>query len=316
MSRKPAKASIYEFSRSHYRLELASDWRYFAFFRLLQISPSYWLAHKGEHENLPLEEVARVYERFGEVWERPYWDWWFDTAQFQFGAEQATSVTKLGLTKPQNALSNREIEELGSNLRQYYEQDLRRMGRPATLLLSLPLAGDRRSLLRQVEILLDQAFETTELPRSSAPFPLLRNKIRDKTVDRAIRAVHAQAEYPQETLFAVGGRAKLSPSYAASDNREAMTQLVSRHLLRAFRLAENAARGIYPSLDTLPDEQSLPKFDFGRLQKQLRNYAQLSASALMQIPHDRRSNEDKFAGANRTIAYDEGLMKSLQGRSL
>lgn len=324
MKRASKTPSIYAVSRSRHRVQLASDWRYFAFFRLLQISSSYWLAHLIETglpkpAELPwdFDAVAQVYRRFKDVWSRPYWDWWFEIGQYEFGSSRPPAVIQLGSSSSRQALSNAELEQLSTRLEDYYSVALRRAGLPATILLSVPITGDKKVLLKQINELYEEAAAASDAPRTPAPFQPIRNKIRDETVDQAIRAVHVFAEYPDEALFALGDRAKFAPEYVDKEARDAMTQLVSRHLLHAYRLAENAARGQFPSLASLADEKASkeanrPKFDYVRLREQLRGYAKLSAAALSRLPPYERANEWQFAGSNRTIRYDPGLMKDLQ----
>lgn len=320
MRRKLPAGGIYETSRVKHGVHLDPDWRYFAFFRLLQISPSYWLAHQLTQGITParlpadFELVFNTYRMFEEVWSRPYWDWWFDIGQYRFGSDRPTTVRQLAATDRDVMLAGEPLRELADNVTDHYGRVLRRLGLPATVLLSIPVDQKKDVILRQVGYLIDVARAKQGASQSNASFPMLRNKVRDKTVDKAIRAVQARAEYPTRdtTLFALGVRAKLSSAYVKRGKKEAMSQLVSRQLLYAYRLAENAARGRFPSMDKLPEDPNRPVFDYYLLQEQQRAYAKLSWLALQEIPVELRTNEASFAGPNRTIAFDEGPMKQYQ----
>lgn len=317
MKRISKRPSIYEVSRTKHSVRVTSDWRYYAFFRLLQISPSYWQAHQLETgkpapDVLPtdIQAVRRTYRQFGEVWSRPYWDWWFDVGQYEFGTDAPPTVVQLVRTSARSTPSPSDLERLSEQIKQHYVGDLRRVGWPATMLLSVPLTGGKKEVLRQIDALFEEAAQAVSAPRTAAPFQMIRNKVRDVTVDQAIRAVQARSEYPDESLFAVGVRAKFSRSYAEAGNRTGLAQLVSRHLLHAHRLCENAASGLFPSLVAIPDTQ--PAFDFALIRRQQRDHAELSWDALQKIPAELRTNEHRFAGSNRTITYDDGPMKEYQ----
>jgi hypothetical protein len=87
---------------------------------------------------------------------------------------------------------------------------------------------------------------------------------------------------PKAKLFEVGNEADVSPTNwsdpklkrnkVEANKRENMEIFTSRHLNRAYLLAENAARGKFPSFDPLPDDPGRPKFNYAQLGRRLRSY--------------------------------------------
>lgn len=107
--------------------------------------------------------------------------------------------------------------------------------------------------------------------------------MREQTLKVALRVLRARAALPNERLFVIGNKTNVSPANATSnfsqrargedsDKRKQMEILTSRHLHRAYLLAENAARGRFPTLDPLSDAPNRPQFDYKQLQIQFKEY--------------------------------------------
>ena len=93
--------------------------------------------------------------------------------------------------------------------------------------------------------------------------------------------LRTRAAHPDEYLFVIGNMAEVSPINETDpsekrahvlDKRRTMEIMTSRHLHRAYTLAENAARGRFPTLDPLPDDPARPKFDFKILLQDLEEH--------------------------------------------
>ena len=78
-------------SQQKYGISVQGDWRHESFFRFVQISPSYHLAHlvaTGGVKDLtnaayvPRDflDVVKTYEAFGDVWHTDFWNWWVERA--------------------------------------------------------------------------------------------------------------------------------------------------------------------------------------------------------------------------------------------
>jgi hypothetical protein len=62
-----------------------------------------------------------------------------------------------------------------------------------------------------------------------------------------------------------------------------MEILTSRHLHRAYLLAENAARAKFPSLDPLPPDTARPGFDYFQLNRQMRAYIKWAEAEIARL---------------------------------
>jgi hypothetical protein len=142
-------------------------------------------------------------------------------------------------------------------------------GLPATVLVAVPLHGDQKALQRELSKLLDEATNTLGEDIPITPFQFERNKIRSLTLTTAMRVLRARAALPDKRLFVVGNRAKVSLSNVTeekatrkdrsiADARRSMEILTSRWLHRGYLLAENAARGRFPSLEPLGGRSHSP----------------------------------------------------------
>ncbi|WP_439602417.1 hypothetical protein [Devosia sp.] len=300
--RFPDRFALYGISRRQYRLLLTADWRYFSFFRLLQVSPSYWQASLGEHVD---PSVTRTYARFGDVWNTPYWEWWLSKAQFEFGAAQLPETFVLGATQEGLAADHALLTKLGAGLQAYLEGPHRALGLPESLLLAVPLRGTKEQLLRAVGAQLDVVLGGRPL-RSMAPFEILKERVHHRTVKMALRVVQARALMPEAPLYVIGARANVAPSrdvqegkrVSNSVDRRHMSAHTARHIRRCLVLAENAACGRFPSLAR--HSTTMERFD-ASLGERLRAYAQVSEAAYAELPPEAIPGASYFAGPNRSI---------------
>jgi len=279
-------------SRRRHELSVISDWRYPRFLDFLQISPSYRLAHllavgKVRRRSLALpadfDEVERTYAAFGDVTQTYFWDWWLKTAQYQFGVSlkpEAKVLLKLNLKHEPSA---DDIEKAKIELTDYLYVDRPAQGNQALMVAALPVHTDRKTMLKAFEKLLDEHYGTQQRSVGVAPYIVIRNKMREQTLKVALRVLRARAALPNERLFVIGNKVNVSPANATSnfsqrargedsDKRKQMEILTSRHLHRAYLLAENAARGRFPTLDPLSDDPNRPQFDYKQLQLQFKEY--------------------------------------------
>jgi hypothetical protein len=279
-------------SRKRHELSITSDWRYPRFLDFLQISPSYRLAHllavgkvKRRGLKLPADfaEVELTYAAFGDVTRTYFWDWWLKTAQYQFGASlkpEAKVLLKLNLKQEPSV---DDIEKAKSELADYLYVDRPAQGNQALMVVALPVHTDRKTMLKAFEKLLDANYGSQQKPVGVAPYSIIRNKMRENTLMVALKVLRARAALPNERLFVIGHKTKVSPANEITDfdrrargeysnERKQMEILTSRHLHRAYLLAENAARGRFPSLDPLPDDPNRPPFDYKQLNAQFRAF--------------------------------------------
>lgn len=279
-------------SRKRHELSVTADWRYPRFFDFLQVSPSYRLAHliaagrvKRSDQPLPADfaAVERTYAAFGDVTHTYFWDWWLRAAQYQFGVSlkpEARVLLKLDLRQQP---AETDIAHAQTALSDYLFIDRPAQGNQAAMVVALPVHTDRKTMLKAFERLLDEAYGSVRQQAGVAAFAVQRNKMREHTLRMALRVLRARAALPNERLFVIGNRANVSPANVTgeqrrrvnaedSDKRKQMEIMTIRHLNRAYVLAENAARGLFPSLAPLSSDTSRPLFDYKLLQRQFKDY--------------------------------------------
>ena len=267
--------------RRKYEAAVSQDWRYEQFFNFLRISPSYLLAHrlagkamKRRGLSLPgdIREVQVHYERVGPLMEQTYREWWSDTGMYLFEvAVEPEPEVFLQLARMQEP-TDAQLDEVQQRVEDYLLAERPSLASPPTLIMALPIHPNRQVLLQAVNQLLSEIGVPEQPDPRIAAYRVLRNKIREATVRQAWKVLVERVAAPADTLWQIGNRARVSELHitdeAASgddpeirDSRRVMAILTSRELQRAYLLAENAARGRFPSLDRLPDDPGRPRFD-------------------------------------------------------
>jgi hypothetical protein len=280
---------LLQISRKRYDLQIKADWRYRQFFDFLQISPSYRLVHliatgklkRNEVELLcDIETVEDTYNAFGDVWEIDFWKWWIDRAQYQFGISVTPSVHKITSVDVGNEISESAVTDAQIELEQYLRADRLAEGKPASIIVGVPLHGERKQIIKQFAEMLDSVYEARTHQRGIAPYQVTRNKIREQTLKNAMRVLRARAALPNKPLFVIGNKSKIAPAYETDENnrlrnderRRLMEILTSRQLHRAYLFAEHAARGSFPCNDPLPEDDARPAFEYVMLKRQFTLY--------------------------------------------
>jgi hypothetical protein len=263
-------------------------------FTMLRISPSYELARKmslgpltkDEYGQLPsdFDEVLRTFERFGDVQQAIFAEWWrYRAVKVLTSPRQPTArfleLIGAGETDPARSLDA---------VKWHFDAERKEDGEPVSLLLSVPIGLERRAILDQVEQILDtwEAQATAKVPArwgselfAPPPRPLnadwmsnsgaKRNRTRLRALDSLIvRALHPHLDnWEVQCRLTPKDRAAIDASDAKRDGRKGPTvtadqrELESR-LLRDIRstkiLVENAARGRFPSTSNVPQVQFHP----------------------------------------------------------
>ena len=108
-------------------------------------------------------------------------------------------------------------------------------------------------------------------------YPLEVNKMRYRRLLAGLRLVYMQAARPDEALWRVATRAKISINHGkldpnaekrdakSADSRRLLTIMASRLMRDTLIIAENAAQGRFPTTDP----SSVKSFDFEALQKMI-----------------------------------------------
>lgn len=271
-------------SQRRYERLLPMEWRYREFFFFLSVSPSYRLARliktgKIDRSTAKLPQdfavIEATYEAFGDLTQTFFWEWWVKTAQYPFQEKvQHEPCTLLKLNSEEHA-SDKEITVAQTKLAEYIKLDRLAQGNPATLVIAVPLHANRKIIMQNINQELDQAYADGNHSVSVAKWTVLRNKLHHTTVHWARVVLRSRAYYPDEQLFKIGTRANFSPELQTAiesgdaDAKRLMQILTSRHLHRAYLLAENAARGRFPTFEPLPEDEGRPGFDYRILGEEL-----------------------------------------------
>ena len=166
-----------------------------------------------------------------------------------------------------------------------YEQYLTKVraseGNPTSLILGLPLGMPKADLLRQVSKLIDHAKVPLATKSARASKALAAKRLRSEPLFIQLRILMAKAQYPDMQLWKIGLWAKVSAKHAKTldlkeskkkfedaDSKEHLAILTSRAFKNAKQVAENAARGSFPSSKAI----RLPNYDFDDIYTRLRTH--------------------------------------------
>lgn len=266
---------------------------FWLFFVLLRISPSYALAHKmqfgplscHEQSQLPpdFQVVLDAYSVFGDVQQTFFADWWRSRGGKQFGKKPTPGVRQVAFIQEAKGAYKSAV----SALNWYFNEDRPRDGYPNSVLLSVPLSLPRASALRQVDLVL-RGFREISVPERSQV--ALARSLTSATVGFVLEDVKlmlARTQHPYLSLWELGklatphkipsdvdlGTGRRTSSPAQRDSRRRIAQITFRDLSRAENLAENAARGKYPSSDRVDK----PTFNYADIASRLTEVAQWEA---------------------------------------
>ena len=279
----------------------------------LRISPSYALAHEirtkkiapskqaplilklyrdtdksltKQAERDVISDFARVlstYDEYGDIFQCSFEEWWANRGLAMYGSPHNKPIVKKIA-----GISQGELYEplFGQALEHYFNKQRASEGNPPALLLAVPLGQPKRQLLAYISKLIDA--EAVPLPSKSqrAIKPLVAKRLRSAPLFIMLRILMARAQYPEIPLWRIGKHAGVSQKYAQTeitlnkkrlqdaDAKIHLSILTSRYLLKAKCVAEQAARGQFPSSSKLV----LPTFDLDAIFKRLQaRYSQLKA---------------------------------------
>ncbi|MFX4088015.1 hypothetical protein ACKU27_23270 [Sphingobium yanoikuyae] len=231
-------------------------WQHF-----LVLSPSYELARRfraGDldgSESLPsdFDNVLAVYDDLGEAKFSQFGDWWMRNRyrNFGFAGDKVPSITRLGV------VSDKDATDLGQAAADYINGDWSEQGQPAAIIAAIPAGLAKAQVMRQLSALLDELPKTANSRQhdANAKYALFGAKLHRDSVKRYRDVLGVRARHPKATLWQVGAMARFSRQYrgirsskdGTFEDRKNLKELTSRALNRGRMIAENAARGIFPS---------------------------------------------------------------------
>lgn len=232
-------------------------------FEFLALSPSYELARryrstkgrltKEDAARLPadFDRVLEIYDTFGNVQEFLFKTWWVDRAVELFGISGAPSKT-VPIYKFANGI-NPDKEKVNAAVGKYLDATRLKQNNPPAILLSIPLNATRQQVLKEIKTLLDEHIQKPNKPAKPL-FELADKDVHIQNIIDAMSVLWIRAARPDWRLWQIGEECKIkktrksrSPDPEAFDSMRTLEQMTSRKLKTAMYIAENAARGIFPS---------------------------------------------------------------------
>lgn len=211
--------------------------------------------------------VTKTYAEFGDLLTIDFDVWWLERGADLFGFDyERPRITKIAQLD-----KNEKFNEVPSALlNDYLQSDRVKQGLPPSLLLALPLGVPKRTLMMELSKLIDRANIAVPPKAQKAKRTLTKQRLRSKPLFMFIKLLMYKAWSPSSPLWKLGLRANVSPKYSEDmaldskvtskniDQRLNLTILTSRALRKAKLIAENAARGEFPSTEA----RELPDFDW------------------------------------------------------
>lgn len=270
----------------------------------LRISPSYALAHQIRNKSIsptkqkklvmdlymngskPLtklqeqeligdfEKILKTYDDFGDVTTIDFEEWWTSRGIHIFGSPYEKPVpTKIAGVRKKEA-----YEPLFEKaLRNYFQVRLINQGQPPAIIVGIPLGLPKRVLMQRISKLIDNEKVPVQNRAKRAAKPLAVQRLRPQPLFIMLRLLMARTQHEDWPLWRLGLQAKVSDKFSKLDisvNKKTMKDsdakinlniLTSRYLLKAKLVAENTARGEFPSSKKV----LLPHYDFEEIYHRL-----------------------------------------------
>lgn len=258
-------------------------------FEYLALSPSYELARRfragtiteDEQAELPgdFDRVLAVFDDLGDVQRVLFRPWWMETGIRFFGSQgdrpgvQRVATLKLGSKRTK--MANQRLEK-------YLSGPWADQGKQTTMIAAIPVGMPKAKVMRAVAALLDKYTVAERNIQMEPKYRLLGKRQNGKALLAYIRVVHIRSAMWKKQLWRVGSRSKISFSYSRSVDPKSKVQyggpgsherimlsiMTSRALLRGKYIAENAARGIFPSYAAFPEAKDF-EFESNKLYKKI-----------------------------------------------
>jgi hypothetical protein len=239
-------------------------------FEFLRLSPSYELARKHrtrglsqrETASLPadFDQVLKTYDLLGDVSTDFFRSWWLKRGLRVFG--NPYKKPRVHCISVLNAGKSIDLTEIATPIANYLNNERSDEGLNASLLLSVPLTLKRSDLLKQISQLI-AANGGVEIAVDKKPqLTLVSKRLRPDVLFKGLRLLWLKAAKPNWELWRLGAKAELSDSYSKvldpnapkksktmieKDDRIIMSKITSRFLSKYEAIAENAARGLFPT---------------------------------------------------------------------
>lgn len=224
------------------------------------------------------QAVLTTYDEVGDISTLTFEDWWQSRGIYIYG----TPYEKPAVAKIARVEKDEQLEPLFYKPYETYLTTTRaKQDNPAALILGVPLGMPKAYVLRQVSKLIDKAKVPLVIKSARANKALAAKRLRSEPLFIQLRILMGKAQYPEMPLWKLGLWAKVSAKHAKTldlrekkkkfedaDSKEHLAILTSRAFKKARQVAENAARGSFPSSKVV----RLPNYDFEDIYQRLRTH--------------------------------------------
>ncbi|MCR9257685.1 MAG: hypothetical protein NXI16_16495 [Alphaproteobacteria bacterium] len=256
-------------------------YRYVFWFEYLALSPSYELARRYrtgsalDESDLPadFDDVLSVYDDLGDVQRILFRQWWRKIGLPNFGFDcEKPKVWLVGITEDEVEPDPGLTDELGY----FFEEEWVDYGKQETLILAVPTGLPSGEINAEINQILDQVTAKRQ-PHKPPPakYQLAEGRFRADALRRYFRLVQYQAQNPSFPHWKVGfyafsegneyddKRVGVSPCKLPDvDQKKNLANSARRSIEHARMIAENAARGQFPTHTPHPHALA---FDFFEL---------------------------------------------------
>ena len=241
----------------------ASDWRYEALVDYLKLSPSYKLvcewARKGSKaipKNAPKDWklLVKTYGDFGDVWRIPESRWWNSRGKALFGIKAAKAQTFAIGQSDDAALINIKT---ASQSQKIWED----MAKPDCVIIAIPTNQTKQMALKEISaIIRSNTFVSSKSKPIKPKYELIRSKLREHTIKLGTIALRMYRA--GDHLWLIGNQLNLSSEHYIqlddernpkggeinlAEKKIRLQILASKLVSKAELIAENAARGLFPT---------------------------------------------------------------------
>lgn len=220
--------------------------------------------------------ILATYDEMGDISKLSFDAWWQARGIYIYGSPFCKPIVR----KIARVEKDESFEPIFNKVYEHYLNKTRAAeGNPISLVLGVPLGMPKAELLRQISKLIDTAKVPLLSKSKRAGKALTAKRLRSEPLFIQLRILLAKAQYPDMQLWKIGLWAKVSAKHAKTldlkeskkkfedaDSKEHLAILTSRAFKKAKLVAENAARGSFPSSKVV----RLPNYDFEDIYSRLR----------------------------------------------
>jgi hypothetical protein len=281
-----------------------TSWLYEVMFMFLQVSPSYRLAHLDARGRLRLaanqlppdfDVVRSVYADLGNVYYIDFDQWWFGKAQHRFGHDNALPAKIFDLLSQGEPATEKLAASITDALTAYLIAQRSAAFSPAVAVIGLPIYSDKEACKAVMNEMIDAIYGDQSAHEPGLPYRLVKNKRKHRDMIRLLQLVWLRCGFKYTNRHATAGHRLMSrigltklnrTTPAKAGSRESVDQSTQKtnaaiamqtRLREAYRMAENAARGIFPSEQPLANERTWDSFLGPDLHRLIRNQLRYQA---------------------------------------